>query len=186
MYVFVVSCWFLSDFLRPPWTLAHQTPLSKEFLRQGYWSGLPLHSPGDLPNPGNEPGSPALQAESLLSELPGEPNLNIKMSSEQLNQVPFWKEKNKNKNMQSNSWIDAFKLRCWRRLLRVPWTAKRSNQSILKEINPEYWLERLMLKLKLQYLGHLMQIVKSSGKDCDAGKDWRQEEKGTTEDEMVG
>ena len=52
--------------------------------------------------------------------------------------------------------IDAFKLWCWRRLLRVPWTARRSNQSILKEIGPEYSLEGLMLKLKLQYFGHLM------------------------------
>ena len=52
--------------------------------------------------------------------------------------------------------IDAFELWCWRRLLRVPWTARRSNQSILKEINPEYSLERLLLKLKLQYFGHLM------------------------------
>ena len=52
--------------------------------------------------------------------------------------------------------INAFELWCWRRLLRVPWTAKRSNQSILKEINPEYWLERLMLKLKLQYVVYLM------------------------------
>ena len=51
--------------------------------------------------------------------------------------------------------IDAFELWCWRRLLRVPWTAKRSNQSILKEISPEYSLEGLMLKLKLQYIGHL-------------------------------
>ena len=52
--------------------------------------------------------------------------------------------------------IDDFKLWCWQRLLRVPWTAKRSNQSILREINPEYSLEGLMLKLKLQYFGHLM------------------------------
>ena len=52
--------------------------------------------------------------------------------------------------------IDAFKLWCWRRLLRVPWNARRSNQSVLKEINPEYSLEGLMLKLKLQYFGHLM------------------------------
>ena len=52
--------------------------------------------------------------------------------------------------------IDTFELWCWRRFLRVPWTAKRSNQSILKEINPEYSLEGLMLKLKLQYFGHLM------------------------------
>ena len=53
--------------------------------------------------------------------------------------------------------IDAFELRCWRKLLRVPWTARKSNQSILKEINPEYSLEGLMLKLKLQYFGHLME-----------------------------
>ena len=52
--------------------------------------------------------------------------------------------------------VDAFELRCWRRLLRVPWTARRSNQSTLKEISPEYSLEELMLKLKLQYFGHLM------------------------------
>ena len=57
--------------------------------------------------------------------------------------------------------IDAFELWCWRRLLRVPWTARRSNQSILKEINPEYSLEGLMLKLKLQYFGHLMQRTDS-------------------------
>ena len=57
--------------------------------------------------------------------------------------------------------IDAFKLWCWRRLLRVPWTARRLNQSILKEINPEYSLEGLMLKLKIQYFGHLMLIVDS-------------------------
>ena len=57
--------------------------------------------------------------------------------------------------------IDAFELWCWRRLLRVPWTAKRSNQSILKEISPEYSLKGLMLKLKLQYFGHLMQRTDS-------------------------
>ena len=57
--------------------------------------------------------------------------------------------------------IDAFELWCWRRLLRVPWTARRTNQSILKEISPEYSLEGLMLKLKLQYFGHLMQRTDS-------------------------
>jgi len=65
--------------------------------------------------------------------------------------------------------IDAFKLWCWRRLLRVPWTARSSNQSILMEINPEYLLEGLMLKL--QYFGHLMQRADSLGKDPDAGED---------------
>ena len=57
--------------------------------------------------------------------------------------------------------IDAFELWCWRRLLRIPWTVRRLNQSILKEINPEYSLEKLMLKLKLQYFGHLMQRADS-------------------------
>ena len=66
--------------------------------------------------------------------------------------------------------IDAFELWCWRRLLRVPWTARRSNQSILKEISPEYSLERLMLKLKLQYFGHLMQRADSLEKTVMLGK----------------
>jgi len=74
--------------------------------------------------------------------------------------------------------IDVFELWCWRRLLRVPWRARRSKQSILKEINPEYSLEGLMLKLKLQYFGQLMWRA-------DVGQDWRQKEKGTTENEMV-
>ena len=76
--------------------------------------------------------------------------------------------------------IDAFELWCWRRLLRVPWTARRSNQSILKQISPGCSLEGLMLKLKLQYFGYLMQRVDSLEKDPDAGRDWGQEEKGTT------
>ena len=66
--------------------------------------------------------------------------------------------------------IDAFELWCWRRLLRVPWTAKRSNQSILKEISPEYSLEGLMLKLKLQYFGHLMRRTDSFEKTLMLGK----------------
>ena len=82
--------------------------------------------------------------------------------------------------------IDAFELWCWRRFLRVPWIARRSNQSILKEISPEYSLEGLMLKLRLQYVGNLMQRTDSLGKNLDADKDWRWEKKGTTEDEMVG
>ena len=66
--------------------------------------------------------------------------------------------------------IDAFELWCWRRLLRVPWSARRSNQSILKEIRPEYSLEGLMLKLKLQYFGHLMRRVDSFEKTLMLGK----------------
>ena len=66
--------------------------------------------------------------------------------------------------------IDAFELCCWRRLLRVPWTARRSNQSILKEISPEYSLERLMLKLRLQYFSHLMRRTDSLEKTLMLGK----------------
>ena len=69
--------------------------------------------------------------------------------------------------------------------MRVPWTARRSNQSILKEVSPGISLEGMMLKLKLQYFGHLMQTADSL-EDSDAGTDWGQEEKGTTEDEMAG
>ena len=69
--------------------------------------------------------------------------------------------------------------------LESPWTARRSNQSILKEINPGISLEGMMLKLKLQYFGHLMRRVDSLEK-TDAGRDWGQEEKGTTQDEMAG
>ena len=81
--------------------------------------------------------------------------------------------------------IDAFELWWWRRLLRIPWPARKSSQSILKEISPGISFEGMMLKLKLQYFGHLMRRVDSL-EDCDAGRDWGQEEKGMTEDEMAG
>ena len=80
--------------------------------------------------------------------------------------------------------IDAFELWCWRRLLRVPWIARRSNQPILKEINPGISLEGMMLTVKLQYFGHLMRAVDLLEK-TDAGREWGQEEKGMTEDEMA-
>ena len=81
--------------------------------------------------------------------------------------------------------LDAFELWCWRRLLRVPWTAKRSNQSILKEISPEYSLKDWCWSWNSNTLATWCYnwLI---GKDSDAGKDWRWEEKGTTEDEMVG
>ena len=82
--------------------------------------------------------------------------------------------------------IDAFELWCRRTLFRVPLTARRSDQSILKEISHKYSLKALILKLKLQYFGHLMRRINSFEKTTDTGKDWRQEEKRTTENEMVG
>ena len=81
--------------------------------------------------------------------------------------------------------IDAFELWCWRRLLRVPWTARRSNQSILKEISPGYSLEGLMLKLKPQYFGHLMQITGSLEKTLMLGKIEGSRRRGR-QDEMAG
>ena len=80
--------------------------------------------------------------------------------------------------------IDAFELWCWRRLLRVPWTARRSNQSLLKEISPGCSLEGMMLKLKLQYFGHLMRSIDSLEKTLM--RDWEQEEKEMTEDDRAG
>ena len=134
-----------------PWTvayLAYQAPPSMEFPRQEYWSGLPFPSLGDLPDPGIKPRSPALKADTLPSEPPGKPH-----------GCESWTIKK-----TEHQRIDAFELRCWRKLLRVPWTVRRSNQSILKEISPGCSLEGLMLKLKLQYFGHLMRRVDSMEK----------------------
>ena len=82
--------------------------------------------------------------------------------------------------------IDAFELWCWRRLLRVPWTARRSNQSILKEISPGCSLEGLMLKLKLQYFGHLMRRADSLEKTLMLGEIGGRRRMGMTEDETAG
>ena len=167
-----------------------------EFSRQEYWSGLPFSSPGDLPNPGIEPGSPALQADFLPSEPPGKPPLHGKYRGKSRSSdrfyflycrwllqplVVFWKESydkprqhikkqrhhfaNKDPYSQiygfSNSHVQMWQLdhkEGWASeelmLLNcgagedstVPWTARRSNQSILKDIKPEYSLERLKVK----------------------------------------
>ena len=82
--------------------------------------------------------------------------------------------------------IDVFELWCWRRLLRVPWTARRPNQSILKEISFEYSLEGMMMKLKLPYFGHLMRRANSFEKTLMLGKIEGGKGRGTTEDKMVG
>ena len=87
---------------------------------------------------------------------------------------------------KSEHWrIDAFELWCWERLLRVPWTARRSNQSILKETSPGCSLERMTLKLNSSTLATSCEEL-THWKNSDAGRDWGQEEKGTTEDEMAG
>ena len=89
--------------------------------------------------------------------------------------------------LPSERWrIDAFELWCWRRLLKVPWIPRRSNQSVLKEINPEYSLEGLMLKLKLQYFGHLIRRSDSLEKTLMLGKIEGRMGRGTAEEQMVG
>ena len=119
--------------------VAYQVPPSMGFSRQEYWNGLLFPSPGDLPDPRIEPWSPALQAYVLPSEPPGKSH-----------GCESWTIKK-----AEHRRIDAFELCCWRRLLRVPWTTRRSNQSILKKISPDCSLEGLMLKLKLQYFGQI-------------------------------
>ena len=134
------------------------------FSRQEYWSGLPCPSPGDLPGPGIEPTSltsPALAGRffttNATQEAPG-----------QFHSCQETKDKNL---------FQSLRLWGWRRLLRVPWTARRSNQSILKEISPGCSLEGLMLKLKLQYFGHMMNRADSFEKTLllrkiEGGRRW--------------
>ena len=145
-----------------PWTVAHQAPPSMEFSRQEYWSGLPFPSPGDLPDPEIKPRSPTLKADSLPSEPTGKPH-----------GCKSWTIKKTECQR-----INAFELWCWRRLLRIPWTTRRSNHSILNENSPEYSLEGLMLKLKLKYFGHLMQRPDSFEKTLILGKIERRRKRG--------
>ena len=146
---------------------------------------MPFPSPGDLPEAGIEPGSPALKADSLPFEPQGKPydkprqciksrDITLLTKSQIVKAMVFpvimygcesWTIKKAECER-----IDAFELWCWRRLLRVPSTARRSNHSIIKEISPEYSLEGLMLKLKLQYCGQLMGKTDSLGKTLMLGK----------------
>ena len=150
-----------------------------EFSRQEYWSGLPFPSPGDLPDSGIEPR----QAESLPLSRQGshdKPRRHIKSRDiTLLTKVHLVKPmvcpavmygcESRTVKKAERQRIDAFELWCWRRLLRVPCTAKRSNQSILKDISPGISLEGMMLKLKLQYFDYLMQRVNSLEKTLMLG-----------------
>ena len=141
--------------LATPWTAAYQAPPSMRFSRQEYWSGLP---------------SPMTNLDSILKSR--DITLPTKVCLVKAMVLPVVR-------YGCESWaiekaererIDPFELWCWRRLLRVPWTARRSNQSILKEINPEFSWEGLMLKLKLQYFGLLMQRTDTLEKTLMLGK----------------
>ena len=119
-----------------PWTAAYQAPPSMGFARQEYWSGVPSDS--------------ILKSRDII--LPTK----VRLVKAMVFPVVMYGCESWTIKKGECQRIDAFELWCWRRLLRVPWTARRSNQSILKEISPGYSLEGLMLKLKLQYFGHLM------------------------------
>ena len=155
------------------------------FSRQEYWSGLPFPSPGDLLDPRIEAGSPALEADALTSESPAKPTTNldsilksrditlstkVRLVKAMVFPVVMYGCESWTIKKAEHQRIDAFELWCWRRLLRVPWTARRSNQSIIKEIGPGCSLEGLMLKLKLQYFGHLMRRADSFEKTLMLGK----------------
>ena len=148
--------------LATPWTAAHQAPPSMGFSKQEYWSGVPL------PSPMNKLDS--IKKKSLFKSR--DITLPTKVCLAKAMVFPFvmygcesWTIKK-----AEHRRIDAFELWCWRRLLRVPWTSRRSSQSILKEIRPEYSLEGLMLKLKFQYCRHLMWRTYSLEKTLIMGK----------------
>ena len=130
-----------------PWTAAYQTLPSMGFSRQGYWSGLPL------PSPMIKLDSILKRGITLLAK--------VRIVKAMVLPVVMYGCESWTIRKAEHQIIDAFELWYWRRLLRVPWTARKSNQSILKEISPEYSMEELMLKLKLQYFGHFMQRANS-------------------------
>ena len=142
--------------------------------------------------------SPALQTGALPSEPPGKPYLDSILKSRDITlptkdclvkamvfPVVMYGCESWTIKKPEHQRINTFDLWCWRRLLKVPWTARRSNQPILKEISPEYSLEGLMLKLKLQYFGHLMRRTDSMEKTLMLGKT-EGRKRGTTEDEVFG
>ena len=134
MKVKLLSCVWLFE---TPWTTAYQAPLSMGFSRQEYWSGVPSPSLNNQPNNILKSRDIIFLARVHLVKAVVFPVVMYGCESWTMKKAEHWR-------------IDASELWCWGRLLRVPWTARRSNQFILKEISPEYSLEGLMLKLKLQ------------------------------------
>ena len=134
-----VSVWLFVT----PWTIAYQAPPSMGFSRQEYWSGLPLLSPMTTLDSILKSRAITLPTKVRLIKAVVFPEVIYGCESWTIKKAECWR-------------IDAFELWYWIRLLRVPWTARRSNQSIWKEISPGCSMEGLMLKLKLQYFGHLM------------------------------
>ena len=126
-----------------PWTAAYQAPPSMGFSRQEYWNGVPLPSP-------------MTNLDSILKSRDITFPTKVHQAKAKAFPVVMYGCESWTIRKAEHRRIDAFELWCWRRLLRVPWTARRSNQSILQEISPGCSLEGLMLKLILQYFGYLM------------------------------
>jgi len=135
--------------LATPWTAAYQAPPSMGFSRQEHWSGVPL---------------------SILKSRDITLPTKVHLVKAMVYPIVMYGCESWTVKKTERHRIDAFELWCWRRLLRVPWTARRSNQSILKEISPGCSLEGLMVKLKLQYFGHVMRRADSFEKTLMLGK----------------
>ena len=155
-----IEKWKWSHFSRvqplvTPWTAAYQAPLSMGFSRQEYWSGVPLPSP-------------TTNLDSILKSRHYFANKGPSSQGYGFSSGHVWMwEVDCEESWVPKNW--CFEVCCWRRLLRVPWTARRSNWSILKEISPGISLEGMTLKLKLQYFGHLMRRVDSLEKTLMLG-----------------
>ena len=139
----LLSCFSRVRLFATPQNAAYQAPPSMGFSRQEYWSGVPLPSP-------------VTNLDSILKSRDITLPTMVHLVKAMVFPVVTYGYESWTIKKAEHRRIDGFELWCWRRLLRVPWTARRSNQSILKEISPRCSLERLMLKLKLQYFGYLM------------------------------
>ena len=136
---------------------AHQAPPSLGFSRQEHWSGLPFPSP-------------MINLDSILKRRDITLSTQVCLVKAMVFPVAMYGCENWTMKKPEHRRIESFELWCWRRLLRVPWTARRSNQSILKEISPGCSLDGLMLKWKVQYFGHLMRRADSFEKTLMLGK----------------
>ena len=145
----LLLCFSHVQIFATPWTAAYQAPPSMGFSRQEYWSGVPL--------------------DSILKSRDVTLPTKVHLVKAMIFPVGMYGCESWTINKTEHQRIDAFELWCWRRLLRVPWTARRSNQSILKETSHEYSMEGLIMKLKLQYFGHLMQRTDSLEKTLMLG-----------------
>ena len=158
--------------LATPWTAAHLAPPSTGFSRQKYWSGVPLPSPTNL--------------DSILKSRDITLLTKVRLVKAMVFPVVMYEFESWTRKKTERLRIDAFEVWYWRRLLRVPWIARRSNQSILKQISPEFIGRTDDAEAETPILWPPDVKNWLLGKDPDAGKYWRQEEKGTTEDETVG